>query len=339
MMLFFPSLLRDIVRQVIPTAHAHVEYVVDPAATNTHKGQDWSFLLSAVQDVHHIGLMIGAVLIVTAIGWLCYRTGWSRAWSQRISQRAASYEVFIPWIVRLSLGILLIGSGTHQHWISPILQGPAWLGTVQIALGFLVLLGVGIVPIGISVIALYVAGLTQEWYLIGNMEVLGLAISLVLMGDARPGVADLLGFPWTQWYRRSTWVQRTKHAAPFLLRISMGIAMIYLGFYEKLLNPQMSALVVHEYQLENVVPVSAAMWVLSVGIIEVLAGIFLLIGLYTRVNAAVMFFVLTLTFFFFGEDVSSHVTLFGTLSILFVVGADRWSVDARLQKHLYTERV
>jgi uncharacterized membrane protein YphA (DoxX/SURF4 family) len=38
------------------------------------------------------------------------------------------------------------------------------------------------------------------------------------------------------------------------------------------------------------------------------------------------------TFFFFKEEVYSHVTLFGVLSALFITGAGPWSLDGLLKR-------
>jgi uncharacterized membrane protein YphA (DoxX/SURF4 family) len=67
--------------------------------------------------------------------------------------------------------------------------------------------------------------------------------------------------------------------------------------------------------------------VLSAGAVECLVGILLVLGFKTRLISAIAFAILTLSFFFFGEDVYSHITLFGILSVLFVSGAGKMSVD------------
>ena len=55
----------------------------------------------------------------------------------------------------------------------------------------------------------------------------------------------------------------------------------------------------------------------------------LLVGLKTRLAAVAALFILSLSFFYFGEDVTSHVTLFGTLSAVFILGAGPLGVDKR----------
>ena len=98
------------------------------------------------------------------------------------------------------------------------------------------------------------------------------------------------------------------------------------------MNPHASELVVQKYNLTSAIAVSPEMWVFSVGIIELVVGLFLLIGFKTRLTSAIAFAVLVVTFFYFKEDIFSHVTLFGSLSVLFITGGGIWSVDRYLEK-------
>ena len=72
------------------------------------------------------------------------------------------------------------------------------------------------------------------------------------------------------------------------------------------------------------------MWVLSTGIIEFIIGLTLVLGAYTRLASAIAFAVLSLSFFYFGEDVASHITLFGILSVLFITQGGKVSVDRKI---------
>jgi uncharacterized membrane protein YphA (DoxX/SURF4 family) len=91
--------------------------------------------------------------------------------------------------------------------------------------------------------------------------------------------------------------------------------------------PHVSELVVQKFALTQYIPVSAAMWVFAVGMIELVVGVLLLIGFQVRLVSIITFTILIVTFFFFKEDVYSHVTLFGTLSVLMITGAGPLSLD------------
>ena len=106
--------------------------------------------------------------------------------------------------------------------------------------------------------------------------------------------------------------------------------MIYLALYEKIFNPNLSELIVRGFDLQSVVPVSVEMWILSAGLIEFAIGLLLIIGMFTRIVSAIAFIVLSLSFFYFGEDVASHITLFGILAVLFITEGGKVSIDKLL---------
>jgi uncharacterized membrane protein YphA (DoxX/SURF4 family) len=53
----------------------------------------------------------------------------------------------------------------------------------------------------------------------------------------------------------------------------------------------------------------------------------LFLGFKTRLISVIAFVVLSLSFFYFGEEVYSHVTLFSVLSVLFVTGGGKLIID------------
>jgi uncharacterized membrane protein YphA (DoxX/SURF4 family) len=111
--------------------------------------------------------------------------------------------------------------------------------------------------------------------------------------------------------------------APLVARVGLGFSMAYLAVLEKVLNPHWSEAVVQRYHLQSAVPVSAELWVLGAGLIELAVGLAILLGYRVRLFAAVAFGVLSVSFFFFNESVYSHVTLFATLSIIYILGSGK----------------
>jgi uncharacterized membrane protein YphA (DoxX/SURF4 family)/multisubunit Na+/H+ antiporter MnhC subunit len=301
-----------------PRVYAHVGYVITPEKTLTNTGSDWRFLTDAAVQPVNLALIITAVVIIGLITWLFRKNLWLRRETRRIEKRSESYHEFIPWILRLSLGIALIGAGTSQALVSPIISEilPEAL-FIQILLGFLLLAGFLLAPAALATIFLYFLALKYDFYLLGNLDFLGLALALLILGNPRPGIDDLVGVPFL------TPLRNLRRYVPLILRLCVGGAMIFLALYEKILNPHLARLVVEEYSLTSFIPVSPAMWVLSVGLIELLVGLFLVFGFKTRIIATVAFFILTLSFFFFKENVYSHITLFGALSVLLITGCGK----------------
>lgn len=303
-------------------ALAHVAYVIGGKNADMLKGEDWDYLFSPFSDPRNIALMAGTLGVIVALVSIAKHSAVIRANIKYAIKRLDSYHELIPWIIRLSLGVSLIGSGTGSYLISPILDMHPEFATLQIVLGFLFLLGFLLVPSVLITIGLYLFALTQHVYLIGNIDILALAFAFLIFHSARPGLDDILGFSLLSRIRID------RHYLAPMLRAGIGVTMIFLAIYEKFLNPIMADAVINKFAMTSIVPVSPAMWVLSAGIIEIIVGVFLLLGVHTRVVSCLAFIVMTGSFFFFKESVAAHVTLFGLLSILMIEGGGRWSLDS-----------
>lgn len=309
------------------TVFAHIGYVVPEQELSQNTGFDFDFLFSVLHDPLNVGLILGTIFAVAMIYFVLKRSSLFMNRLVFLRNRTVSYLELTPWMMRLSLGIALIGAGTSQVLISPIIIHTAAFSFVQILLGFLLLAGFLLTPAIIFTILLFLMALAQNFYLLGNLDFLALAASLLILANPKPGLDDLLGIP------PFSWLQSLKSLVPLILRIGIGGAMMFLAIYEKFLNPHFSQLVVDNYHLTSIIPVSPAMWVLSAGLIEFLVGLLLIIGLRTRLVAAIAFCVLTLSFFYFHETVFSHITLFGTLSVIFVTGGGKVSIDGWYSKN------
>ena len=311
---------------IIPNiTKAHVGYIVGEEVMEKHVGKDLSFLLTPFSNIEYIGLMLLFVVLVFIGYFVLTKTLWGKKWSERINEKLTSYHELIPWIIRLSLGIALIGAGTEQVLISPLLKDIS-LGSLQIVLGFMFMAGFLLVPATLTSIVLYFIALSKNIYILGNLDFLVLLLGFLVFHSARPGIDDVLNIS----ILKKIKIHRL-FLAP-LLRFGIGIGMIYLALYEKLLNPHFMELVVHESNLASVIPVSPEMWVLSTGIIELAVGLCLLIGYKTRAVSVIAILVLSLSFFYFKEAVYSHITLFGTLSILTIESSGVFSIDALRKK-------
>ncbi len=309
---------------IIPLASAHVGYVLPPEDIATHSGADGAWVAQPLTEPLYLAMILGTIIVALAVYFLVSRNGRFRDWASGLEAWAGTYTEFLPWIARLGLGIALIGAGTGGVLLSPAAP-VAVLNVIQILLGFLLLAGLLTGIITWLVLALYADGAFLHPYLLGNLDIAALCLAILAFGSSRPGIDDLFGL------RFFGALSRLRAYAPTILRVGIGVAFSFLAVYEKLLNPHLSELVVQRYDLVGVIPVSVAMWVFAAGAIELAVGLALLVGLRTRLFAAIAFGVLSLSFFYFSEAVYSHITLFAVLSILFVTGGGPLSIDAWLE--------
>lgn len=300
---------------------AHVGYVVSEREIEKMAGTDFDFILGSLREPANLLLILVTIAAILLIYFFLKRSNWFISRVVIIGERAESYNELIPWMLRLGVGIALIGAGVAGVFISPALPGFASLSFLQILLGFLFLVGFLLAPAILFAFALFLIALYHDFYLFGNLDFFAALVALLILARPKPGLDDLLGISFF------SPLKFLKEMVPLVLRIGIGGAMMFLAIYEKFLNPHLAEAVVHNYNLTSIIPVSAEMWVFSAGLIELAVGFLLLIGLHTRLVVVIAFAVLSLSFFYFGEGVYSHVTLFSVLSVLFVTGGGGTSMD------------
>lgn len=301
---------------------AHVRYIATDAEQAALSSADFTLLFSPLKEPKYLMMIIATLIIIVVVYWFLEHNKYFHRWAEHMAHVGESYKSFVPWITRLSLGILLIGGATNGFLISPVLDTPiAWLNIVQLVIGFFLMAGFMTGISAIVALVLFIFALSKDPYLIGAFDVLGLIISLFVLDSRRPGVDDIVGIP------DYLHIKRLRQYLPTILRIGIGIGMAYLAIVEKILTPQLAALVAENTGLVDVIPVSAMMWAFSAGVIEFIVGIILVIGWKTRLAAVAALVILSMSFFYFGEDVISHVTLFGTLSAVFILGVGKWGID------------
>ncbi len=298
-------------------ASAHVGYVVSEADQLNHSGQDILFLMRPFANTTYVALMIGTVIIALFLFLLLKHHPFFVHLGKRLDHKAVEYEKYYPWILRLSTGIALIGAGPSHALISPIMSATGAMASLQILFGFMILAGFLIGPAALGACALYGAALMTNTYMLGNLDMFVSALVLLAFAHRAPGVDDILNIPFIPHFRLLQGISLS------LLRVGIGIAMMFLAIYEKILNPHISELVVTQYHLTNFVPVAPEMWVLGAALVELFLGFALFIGFQVRLLSAIAFIVLSASFFFFSEAVYSHITLFAVLSILFVSGGKK----------------
>ncbi|MFP9192861.1 DoxX family protein [Natronosalvus vescus] len=319
---------------------AHEEYVVD----EEHDVSASEFLADAFTDPAIVGVLVaGGLAVVFALaGYLWVKPVPRDVAAFRTAMR--EYTEFVPWLLRISFGIPLIGAGFSGYFVSPALEIEVRL--LQVALGFLLLFGLATRLVALVTLAVYLVGLLTWPTLLLQLEFVGGLLAIALVGSGQPSGDHVLqrvaGGPGTLYgridrvydvaTRFQTWIASYEQFVPTVTRVGLGLTFIYLGTGQKLLRPGIALAVVDRYDLTNVVPVSPELWVIGAGLTETALGIALILGLFTRASAATAIAMFTLTLFALPDDpVLAHVALFGMASVLLITGAGPYSVDNRLE--------
>ncbi|QAU13815.1 DoxX family protein [Halorubrum sp. BOL3-1] len=266
-----------------------------------------------------------------------------------LREKLAGYGDLVPWMLRLAVGLPLVGAGFQGYLFAPTLAfdpgSSPFLRVLFIGLGFLLLFGLGtriVSAIGLVTYAWVLLVVDSSVFL--AVEYVPVFVALLILGGGRPSADDMLlevaSTPGS-YYGRIDPVHHLKRFldestaplrryVPTVLRAGMGVSFVYLGLIQKLADPGSALLVVEKYDLTSVVPVDAGLWVVGAGVTEVAVGLALIAGFFTRGAAALSFVLFTTTLFGLPDDpVLAHVALFGMASAVFTLGAgplsfDRW---------------
>lgn len=300
---------------------AHVTYVLTEQQLVANQGADYAFVGQPFRDPLNLALFAATFAFIGALIFAGNKVPAIRDRVRYFRGRARSYQDFIPWILRVCLGIALVGAGSQQTLMSPAVHNQPGFATLQIVLGFLIVTGLALTPALLGALALAIGALILHPTLVDNLEIITGLIAVLLLGQAKPGLDDLMGIP------MRSFPEDWRRFVPFLLRFGLGASLVIMAITEKLMNPHLFGTVVETYGLTHVLPLSVGMWVVSAGLVELVLGLSLLLGIQTRIMSAVAFVILSLSFFYFGEDVYAHVTIFGTLFVLLLTGSGAWSLD------------
>jgi uncharacterized membrane protein YphA (DoxX/SURF4 family) len=317
-------------------ARAHVDYVTEDGPP----GSPAELFGAVLTDPFSLALLgVGGLFVAgLAAGYLRFASSLPDI---EVARRTLqSYRPYLPWMLRLSVGLPLVGAGFAGYLFSP--NVPAEARLLQVGIGFCLLFGLATrIVAGIGLVV-YLAALAGDPTLLLASEYVAGFLAIVIVGPGQPSADMLLrrlvvtdgtvasrfrdvSTPGTLLSRLGV----DDGAAPVVLRLFLGANFVYLGVTQKWLEPARAAAVVAKYDLTAVVPVSPELWVFGAGLVEVAVGLAFLSGTFTRGAAAAGFLLLTTTLFGLPDDpVLAHVTLFGLSSTLMVTGSGRFSLDA-----------
>jgi uncharacterized membrane protein YphA (DoxX/SURF4 family) len=296
------------------------------------------FLLNVLANATNLLLLgAGAVAVAAVVGlWAWWRP--FESVRRTVVARAEEYWPYVPWMLRLSAGLLLLGAGATRVLFAPDVAPAGWPYILLTALGFMLLLGIGVRMAAVAGLLIYAIGLWIQPALVEIWDVAGALAAAAIVGAGLPSLDDLLRIA-VGAARGGASVDAAKRSEPnhdrvaLVVRLGLGGALLASGLVDKLLVYNRALDAVAHYHLTSVIPVDPGLWVVGAAFVESGLGLAIMAGVLTRASAILAFAVLTLTLFALPDDpVIAHVGLFGLSSVLVVTGGGRWSVDAVLRR-------
>lgn len=124
-----------------------------------------------------------------------------------------------------------------------------------------------------------------------------------------------------------------------IMRVFFGVSLIFASVYAKLIHGDLALQTVTKYHLTNYFHFDPLFLVLGAMIVEILLGLFFMVGFEVRFTSIFFLTFLTMSLVFFGEAVWPHIILIGTALSMFVHGYDRYTLTAFLSRRKDLEPV
>ena len=235
-------------------------------------------------------------------------------------------------VVRVTIGLALIASGYYQSLFGPELPlykifGPysVWISITLMVVGLCILFGfltraMGSIALLIAFFGIYKYG----FYMFTYSNYMGDIIFVAFLG------AHVLSFDKHvfHWHGLLGSIERFVEKYAFLiLRVSFGFSLIYASMYAKFFHSALALQTVLDYHLTNYFHFEPLFIVLGASIIEVLLGVFMIIGFEMRFTSLFLMIFLTMSLWYFGEVVWPHIVLFGGALALFIHGYDEYTIE------------
>ena len=223
-------------------------------------------------------------------------------------------------VARITLGIAIAASGYFAAFLGPELAFSAVLPSWLEALARLGFIGAGIaIAIGFRAreislaLAVVYAALWIHWgvYMLTYANYFGEMLLIASIGSA---------FMWLERY------------GFLIMRMGFGISLIFSSVYAKLIHAELALQVVHEYTLTQYFPFSPEFIVLGALSIEILLGLFFILGIEIRFASLFLLFWLTLSLLYFGESAWPHIIIAGSAIAIFMRGYDRHTLQLSLMR-------
>ncbi len=279
----------------------------------------------------------GAVVILVGVLWFLQRARGGRGFLpgaeffHALPKRRMGLYGFIPAILGIHIAVPLLVSGVSGHLFSPDNALPAgWnyiLGLMETGLALSLFYGgfarvSAVLLAWLWVLGLFIFGLEAMF---DNALMLGFAAFFWLAGRG-PISVDRLLFP-----RLEPSASSMANAVP-VLRIALGVGLVAAALSEKLANPVLASMFLEHYPLNFTnslgIPIPDQIFVLCAGSVELLVGLCLIFGVFTREIIVIAWLPINLTLTIFDwSELVGHLPIYGAMALLFIWDSSKENLE------------
>jgi uncharacterized membrane protein YphA (DoxX/SURF4 family) len=260
---------------------------------------------------------------------------------------------YAPAFARITVGLGFMVGGYFHASFGPELPLAGTYGAAEPLIALLLVVVGAAIVIGLwaraaAVIAFVLFSFSvykNGSYMLTYLNYLGEIIVLLLIGSHRASMHSIFG--WHEHFHRHfhAVTERIKHLAFPVLRVCFGISLIYASAYAKVIHNNLALQVAslplagHPYSLAHYFGFEPQFLVLGAAIVEVVIGLFFVLGIEIRFTSLFLLFWLSLSLWYFGETVWPHIILIGIPIAFILHGYDKYSVEGRFFKKRLREPV
>ncbi len=309
-------------------ASAHEAYVLpDGSFWEGIKEPLNAHVFSALQNPNNLKV---AIIIAVSV-WLLLGLNFFFRRSQIGQKTHMFFERFAkfgPHFVRIAIAAALFFSATSNSFLGPelhagLLPYAQFTRIILLCISLMIAVGIFTELAALLGIVIYIIGLfVYGPYIFTYFNYLGELIVLLLFGLRSFSADGYLFGP----------LKRFRSLAKYetvIIRAFYGLALIYAAITVKLLHPELTVSVVNIWHLNQyhwLFPSDPLLITLGAGIVEIVIGLFILVGFQMRLTILISLFYITLSLLFFRELVWPHFLLYG-ISLSLLVQPEIFAID------------
>ncbi len=247
----------------------------------------------------------------------------------KVPQKINQYiEKWAPWalsIASIGFGLSFIIFSIKGFIFAPNLEAVGTIGytmlAIQMLAGIMLFFGLYEKVGGLLIIVLFIFGIKQYggMEMLDTLEMIGFAIYVMIIGRPKLKIKETNIF-------KSLTHHIHKYGLP-ILRVGTGLNLIVLGFSEKILAPSLTENFLSNYQWNFMQTLGfehfTNYWfAFSAGLVEILFGVFFLLGLVTRTTTIILAVFLVTTLILLGPlELIGHLPHFSIAIVLLILGS------------------
>ncbi|MES2216703.1 MAG: DoxX family membrane protein [Patescibacteria group bacterium] len=318
----------------IHVTFAHEVYVLDANEIHQALQSPIPDFIGAIKDngLQFFSWGLGILVLIGALFFVSVNTFLERL----IDPFLNKLKLLAPAVAQATLGLALLASGYyHAAYGIELPFGPIVGGYETVAAAVFMIVGAmllfGILPriagLAATVIFIVLIGIFGL-YILNYATYLAEALTVLFFG----GGYTLVSVPLFK-KGMSKKIEGHFHKYKFLIiRVFFGSSLIFASLYAKFFHGALALETVSKYHLTNYFPFDPVFLVLGAMLIEIMLGLFFILGFEIRFASIFFLVFLSMSLVFFGESVWPHIILIGTSSAMFFHGYDRYCLSAKLSK-------